>query len=74
MSEVCPNARKIYVGRDQKTHAAIYKHKCDVTCAICRGNAHVQDCPDCDGCGLGKGGVKCQTCGCYGKVPEALVA
>lgn len=71
-AEPCPNARE--VKKMNRGKIIGYEHKCDVTCMICRGSAKVMDCPDCDGCGLRAGGVKCSTCQCYGKVPEVLVA
>jgi hypothetical protein len=70
MSETCPNAKRVYVGRDPKTRTI--KHRCDVICPLCKGRAVVEDCADCDGCGLRPGGIKCQTCQCYGKVPATL--
>jgi hypothetical protein len=62
MSEPCPNAKAV-------KSAVMKKFKCEPFCAICKGKAYVQECPECDGCGLRKGGIRCETCQCYGKVP-----
>lgn len=71
MSEPCQNAKKtsVLMGAKRKT-----VYKCDTACPVCHGHAQVDDCPDCDGCGLRPGGVRCTTCQCYGKVPAATVA
>jgi RecJ-like exonuclease len=66
MSMLCPNARKVHALRARRHFD---EYKCDVLCVLCNGSAVVDDCPDCDGCGLRVGGVRCETCRCQGKVP-----
>jgi hypothetical protein len=72
MSEPCPNSKKF-----SKTNLAGkiigYAYKCDFVCQQCRGEGLVVDCLDCDGCGLRKGGVRCNTCNCYGKIPASFI-
>ena len=72
MSEPCPNAKKKQVRNAGKIIGTNYW--CETQCVQCHGTARVTDCPDCDGCGLKKGGVRCDTCQCYGKVPASTVA
>jgi hypothetical protein len=62
VSEPCLNAKKV-----KTTTRTLFK--CDPSCMICKGAGEIEDCPDCDGCGLRTGGVRCATCNCYGKVP-----
>lgn len=72
MSEPCQNAtkkRKMNAGK-----VIGYEYKCATDCLICHGTGMVEDCPDCDGCGLRQGGVRCQTCNCYGKVKAKIAA
>ena len=67
MSEPCPNAKK-----NKRLHGGKvigYTFTCQPLCELCRGRGEVDECPDCDGCGLRRGGTRCETCRCYGKVP-----
>lgn len=72
MSEPCPNSRKVKTYNGGKMIGTV--NKCDVLCPLCKGSAHVEDCPECDGCGLQKGGARCANCQCYGKIPARAVA
>lgn len=64
--EPCPHARRV---KSIIKRRDAYNYKCKLLCPYCRGTATVMTCPDCDGCGLKKGGVICERCHTRGKVP-----
>lgn len=73
MSERCPNSRMQYTGTDPRTRKKTGKATCKVTCMLCRGAGRIENCSDCQGCGLGPGGVPCKTCNTCGKVPAVTI-
>jgi hypothetical protein len=72
MSDICPNAHKRTIKDAGKIIRTEYK--CNSSCTICKGEAHIAPCPGCDGWGLRVGGIKCMNCDTTGKVPLSRAA
>jgi hypothetical protein len=67
----CPNAKKT---KTLAKRRYVYNYRCDILCTLCKGSAEVEHCPDCEGCGLRKGGARCDTCQCQGRIPAKKAA
>lgn len=64
----CPKAKPYMTG--PKNGKQVKKYICKGSCPHCKGSSYLLTCPVCEGAGLKRGGIACETCGSTGMVPK----